>query len=113
MNFDSACGIIILGDNMIIKAVIEKEAVRNRHMIEDYERLIAQLPKGTLILRKNEYYYLKYRKDGRVHDEYIGKDPQKVADMQDKLVQRKHCEAMLASLKQEQKAIHQILEGLK
>ena len=107
------CGIIILGDGMIIKAVIEKESARNRHMIEEYERLIAQLPKGSLILRKNEYYYLKYRKDGRVHDEYIGKDPQKVADMQDKLEQRRHCEEMLASLRQEQKAINQILEGLK
>lgn len=107
------CGIIILGDNMIIKAVVEREAVRNHQMIEEYERLIVQLPKGTLILRKNEYYYLKYRKDGRVHDEYIGKDPQKIVDIKDKLEQRRHCKDMLASLKQEQKAIHQILEGLK
>ena len=34
--FKQMCGIIILGDSMIIKAVIEKESARNRHMIEEY-----------------------------------------------------------------------------
>ncbi len=98
---------------MIINSVIRNEALRNNQMIKQYEELISKLPKGALILRKNEYYYLKYRKNGKVCDEYIGKDPEKVAGIKEKLEQRKHYEKMLETLKQEQKAINKILEGLK
>lgn len=105
---------MILGDEMIIDAVIKKEALRNNQMIEQYEKRIVDLPKGTLILRKNEYYYLKYRnQEGKVCDDYIGKDSDKVAEIRGKLEQRKHYEEMLASLKQEQKTIQKILEALK
>lgn len=97
---------------LIINTVIKNEALRNEQMIEQYEKLIGELPKGSLICRKNEYYYLKYRKDGKVCDDYVGKDPIKVAEVKEKLEQRKHYEKMLSALKQEQKAIHKILEGL-
>ena len=107
------CGIMLMGDKMIINAVIKKEAIRNLQMIAEYEALLAQLPKGTLIIRKDEYYYLKYREAGKVCDKYIGKDPQKVSELKEQLEQRKHYEKMLASLRQEQKAIQHILEGLK
>lgn len=107
------CGIMLMGDEMIINAVIKKEAIRNLQMIAEYEALLAQLPKGTLIIRKDEYYYLKYREAGKVCDKYIGKDPQKVSELKEQLEQRKHYEKMLASLRQEQKAIQHILEGLK
>lgn len=104
----------MLGDEMIIDTVIKNEALRNNQMIEQYEKRIADLPKGTLILRKNEYYYLKYRnQEGKVCDDYIGKDSEKVADIREKLERRKHYEKMLATLKQEQKTIQKILEGLK
>ena len=106
------CGIIISGDKMIIDYVIKNEALRNSQMIEQYERLLSELPKGSLILRKNQYYYLKYRKDGKICDDYIGKDPEKVAEIREKIEERKHCEAMLSSLRQEQKVINKILEGL-
>jgi len=82
-------------------------------MIEQYEKLLADLPKGTLILRRNEYYYLKYRKDGKVCDDYIGKDSARVAGIREQLEQRKHYERMLVSLREEQKIIQKILEGLK
>ena len=98
---------------MLIQTVIEKEAIRNGEMIAQYENLLAQLPKGTLILRRDEYYYLKYRESGKVRDKYIGKDPTKIAEIRERLEQRRHCEKMLASLKQEQKVIQQILEGFK
>ena len=98
---------------MIIESVMNNEAIRNSKMIEEYNKLINELPKGSLVLKKNKYYYLKYRKDGKVYDEYIGKDPNKIAEIQDKIERRKHYEKMLSSLKQEQKVINQILEGLK
>lgn len=80
-------------------------------MIKEYERLLADLPKGSLICRKKEYYYLKYRREGKVCDEYIGKNSNIVSDLKEKLEQRRHYEKMLSALKQEQKTIHKILEG--
>lgn len=106
------CGIISMGDGMIIKSVVKNEAERNERMIQRYEALITELPKGTLICRRKEYYYLKYRQDGKVHDDYIGKAPEVIADVKEKLAQRKHYKKMLAALRQEQKAITKMLEGL-
>ncbi len=97
---------------MLINTVVKNEAIRNQQMIEEYEKLLSELPKGALICRKNEYYYLKYRKDGKVCDDYIGKDPDVISQVKDQLMQRKHYEEMLSALKREQKAITRIMEGL-
>lgn len=97
---------------MLIETVIQKEAQRNSQMIQQYEDLIAQLPKGSLICRKKEYYYLKYRQDGKVCDEYIGKDPETVACVREQLELRKHYLDMLSALKHEQKKIQKLLEGI-
>ena len=98
--------------NMLIDSVVKTEAERNRQMIEQYEALISELPKGSLICRKNEYYYLKYRKDGKVCDEYVGKDPAAVEELREKIERRRHYEKMLSALKLEQKKITKVLEGL-
>ena len=81
-------------------------------MIEEYEKLIQNLPKGSLISRKKEYYYLKYRKDGKVCDDNIGKDPKVIANIKEQLEQRKHYEQMLLALRKEQTTINKLLEGL-
>ncbi len=75
---------------MLINAVVKNEAERNNQMIEEYEWLIDNLPKGSIICRKKEYYYLKYRKNGKVCDDYIGKDLDEVAKIREQLEQRKH-----------------------
>ena len=97
---------------MLINTVVQNEAERNEKMIQDYERLIAELPKGSLICRKNEYYYLKYREDGRIVDKYVGKDEAVIAELRRKLELRKHYAEMLAALKKERRAILRVLEGL-
>lgn len=96
---------------MLIASVVKNEALRNAQMIEQYEAQLAALPKGSLISRKG-YFYLKYRKDGRVCDEYIGKESDKVSELREQLALWKHCEMMLSTLKLEQKKIHKILEEL-
>ena len=96
---------------MLIQSVVQNEAKRNENMIRQYEALIEELPRGSLICRKKEYYYLKYREGEKIHDIYIGKDPEVIAAIQKKLEQRKHYIEMLAALKREQKAIQKILEG--
>ena len=85
---------------MLIDSVVQKEAVRNEQMILQYESLIEALPKGSIACRKNGYYYLRYRENGKLHDKYIGKDTEK------------HYIEMLSALKQEQKTIHKLLEEL-
>ena len=97
---------------MIINTVIQTEAERNEAMIRDYEALIKVLPKGSLICRKNRYYYLKYRKNGKIFDEYIGKDEEKVAEVREQLALRQHYTAMLSELLKEQKTINKILDTL-
>ena len=96
----------------LINSVLKNEAIRNEQMICEYEKLISELPKGSLICRKKEYYYLKYRKDGKVCDEYIGKDPEIVETIKEQIERRKHYEKMLSVLKREQKTITKMMEGL-
>ena len=98
---------------MLINIAVKNEAVRNEQMISEYEKLISALPKGSLICRKNEYYYLKYRENCKVCDKYIGKNMQLVEDIKEKIKLRKHYLDMLELLKEEQKTIHKVLEGLK
>ena len=96
---------------MLISSVVKNEAMRNAKMIRQYETQLSALPKGSLVSRKG-YFYLKFRKDGKVRDEYVGKDPVRISDLREQLALRKHYETMLSTLKQEQKKIHKILEEL-
>lgn len=77
---------------MLINSVIRNEANHNEQMIEEYEKLISELPKGSLIGRKKNTCCLKYRQDGKICDEYIGKDPDAVAKIKELLEQHKHYE---------------------
>lgn len=98
--------------DILIGTIVQNEALRNEQMILEYVALLDELPKGSLICRKNEYYYLKYRENRKLHDKYIGKDAEIIADIKSKLELRKHYTQMLSALKREQTAIHRILEGL-
>ena len=96
---------------MLIEQTVRKEARRNEEMIRQYEGLISELPKGSLVCKKTGYYYLRYRRGGKVCDKYIGKDAENIAAMREKIDERKHCEEMLRVLRGEQKAISKLLEG--
>lgn len=96
---------------MLIETVVHREADRNKQMILQYESLLSDLPKGSIVCRKDEYYYLKYRENGKLHDKYIGKGSEKADAIREQLALRKHYEEMLSALHQEKKAIQKILEG--
>ncbi len=96
---------------MLITSVIQNEADRNQKMIAEYRALLSELPKGSLICRKN-YWYLKYRDGGKICDKYIGKDPAVVDELRGKLELRKHYAEMLTHLEKEQKAIQKVLEEI-
>ncbi len=72
--------------------------------------MIGELSKGSIICRKNGYYYLRHREDGKRYDRYIGKDAEKVDAIREKLALRKHYTEMLSALKREQKAIHSLYQ---
>lgn len=97
---------------MLLETVIKTEAERNKRMILSYQTLLPELPKGSRICRKKKNYYLKYRANGKLHDEYIGKEGKTVSAIRTKLSLRKHYSEMLSKLLQEQKAIQKILGGL-
>lgn len=66
------CGILLSGvGKKLITSVVKNEALRNVQVIEQYEVQLAAFPKGSLISRKG-YFYLKFRKGGKVCDEYGG-----------------------------------------
>lgn len=97
---------------MLIEKVVREEARRNQQMIEQYEQLLAPLPKGSLICRRTGYYYLKYREGETVFDVYIGRDGAKVETLREQLQRRRHYQEMLSALRKEQKKINKVLEGL-
>lgn len=100
---------------MLIKSIIYEEQKRNAEMIETYRSELKNLKKGNLSIKKvgnNEYYYLKYRNDKKIITDYIGKDKEKIAQIEEQIKRRKHYKNMLSALIKEQKIISKILEGL-
>ena len=92
----------------IVKALINKESIRNQSMIAEYEKELKELPKGVLRLKrigKQDYYYLYYRDGKKVISKYVGKDIETVDQLKDLLMKREHIETMLKVLKQEQEQI--------
>ncbi len=96
---------------VLITSVVQNEAERNERMIAEYRALLSDLPKGSLICRKN-YYYLKYRDGNKIYDKYIGKDPLVIEALREKLELRRHYTEMLSRLEEEQKVIQKVLEGI-
>ena len=100
---------------MLIKSVVLEEQKRNEEMILAYEKGLKILPRGNLSIKKignNEYYYLKYRSDKKIVTDYIGKDKEKISEIQEQIKRRKHYENLLTALIKEQKIISKILGGL-
>ena len=60
---------------MFIKSILQEELNNSLQMKEDYERELANLPKGSLVkkkIKRHEYYYLVLREAGKVKFVYKG-----------------------------------------
>ena len=55
---------------MIINSVVKNEALRNGEMIQQYEKLISELPKGSLICRKNSQNIYIFSVKSFIHTSY-------------------------------------------
>lgn len=78
----------------------EKHSLYNKEKIK-IEKELSKLPKGSITKRKiyhQYYYYLSFRKDGKVRHEYIGKtEPVKLAKQIDR---RRQLEKELKKVKE-------------
>ena len=93
----------------VVAGVLQDELDRNRRIQARYRQEIAQLPKGSLYLRKinhQQYYYLNYRQKDKIVAQYQGKsDDVKIPGIKQKIEQRKHYEALLKKLSNEEKLL--------
>ena len=77
-----------------------------------YEKQLAELPKGSLRIKERngkQYYYLTYRRDGKVVSEYIGSDKKAVYELKEQLERRKDIENLLKSIKKELALMSKVL----
>lgn len=96
--------------NLILNTVMQ-EKQRIDRMLESYQREKEKLPKGTLSEKRvgeKSYFYLKYRKGKKVVSQYV---PVGMVDgLREQIEHRKHIDAMLQSLRQEQEIARRVLE---
>ena len=95
----------------LVSSLLNKESVRNQYMIEEYEKELAALPKGSIkikIIGQHSYFYLIYRDSKKVISKYIGKDEKSVDLVKEQLAKRHHIELMLKQLKKEQEQIKKL-----
>lgn len=82
-------------------------------MISQYETELSCLPKGVLItksIKGNKYYYLQYRNGKKTVSEYIGRQSDKVEELQKQIDRRKHIRAMLKALHEEYATPQKMME---
>ncbi|WP_418766167.1 hypothetical protein [Longibaculum muris] len=97
--------------NLIISTVMQ-EKQRIDYMLAKYQEALAELPKGTISekqVKGNTYYYLKYRDGKKIVSKYIGK--REIEALKQQIDRRRHIEAMIKSLLEEQKLAAKVLEG--
>ena len=90
-----------------IDAVLAKEKQRNERMRIAYGKRIADLPRGSLVIRElngRKYCYLRYREGQKVIQKYAGTIEQEET-IRAKIEERKHLLALISMLREENKRI--------
>lgn len=95
---------------------LKEDLDRVRRNIETYRRRIMSFPSGSLMIRNikgHDYIYLKYRKDGKVVQEYVSAfDQKKLEQLQADISQRKQLQLELKNLIAEEKEMMKALRAL-
>ncbi len=84
-------GVVLLAEG-VIRGIWQEELERSENILKLNERMIQELPKGSLHVKKikgNEYHYLFYREARRVKSIYIGNNPDKIAILRKQIERRK------------------------
>lgn len=89
---------------------------RVRKNIRSYEKKISSYPQGSIMIRKlngHEYIYLKYRKEGKVIQEYVSRySEKKYKEYEMKITERRQIQKELKALKLEEKEMSKALKAI-
>ena len=99
----------------VIKSVLKEELANFLAMKGDYERQLANLPKGSLVKKKikgYEYYYLQVREKGKVRFIYKGKlSEEEVKEYEQAKEYRAKYRKLLSEVKKQIKFLKGTLRG--
>ena len=97
----------------VIEGVLQEERERNLWMQNMYLQEISELPKGSIVKKSmpsGVYYYLKYRNGDKVVSDYLGKNIEKVNQIEQAIAKRKHLEATVKRIRIELKQIAKVVK---
>ena len=93
-----------------------REAKRMDTLRKSYEKQLAGMPKGSLRLKERNnknYYYLSYRRDGKVVSDYVGTDESAIIELKEQLERRRGIENLLKGIRKELALMNKVLEAAK
>lgn len=90
-----------------------EEKQRNLQMQQSCNAEINKLPKGSISIKKsgkNDYCYLKYRKNDKFISVYVGRCDKKLTEIKNQVEKRRYFENLLRELKVEYKIILKVVK---
>jgi hypothetical protein len=99
-----------------ISATVKREAEKMSALLGLYEKQLEALPKGSLRVKERNgksYYYLAYRKDGKVVTDYVGNDETNLNSLKDRLERRQDIERLCKAIKRELRLMNKAMEAVK
>jgi len=99
-----------------ITATIEREAEKMSALLGLYEKQLGALPKGSLHAKERNgknYFYLSYRKDGKVVTDYVGNDETALNSLKEQLERRENIERLRKAIKHELRLMNKAKEAAK
>ena len=99
-----------------ISATIKREAQKMATLLGLYETQLATMPRGSLRVKERNgksYYYLSYRKDGKVVTDYVGNDETVLNDLKEQLERRQDVERLYKAIKKELRLMDKAMEAAK
>lgn len=101
---------------MAIREILEEELENSLRMERGYSVQLEKLPRGSLVKRvrnRREYYYIVYRKDGKVCLDYAGKEVSKKMkeEYRDAKIKRAQYRRLRSLVRQQIKFIRRALRG--
>ena len=97
----------------MIKGVLQEQLEYALEAEQQYSEAIKELPRGSLSEKKRNgrsYYYLAYRKDGKMKFDYLGRlYDEEVEDYKEKIEKRRLYNKKLKNLNKEIKYLKKVL----
>ena len=99
-----------------ITITIEREAEKMSSLLGLYEKQLDTLPKGSLRVKERNgknYFYLSYRKAGKVVTDYVGNDETALNSLKEQLERRQDIERLRKAIKHELCLMNKAMEATK